>query len=245
MTVSYLARSPRTTAQNQGSQGPIMAAYGVHTNRSAMHANTLGHSCCRLYSLTAPSCPTLKRRPSHHASASTESPSLLGSTLLASHQSIPDSTTDRVALDFCKWELCWTMPLVDGFPRGSPISPLLHSSAAPYSPIRALKTSMSWVNGPRLEIYRVCSTRNHGITRTLHDNAWRLPGQPHHLSNVLSPLIDITWPEMELRLGNRISLHKMPQWINSKQLTVICAREISVQHPKNTNSPQAPHHHHH
>ncbi|KAJ8891869.1 hypothetical protein PR048_004424 [Dryococelus australis] len=35
--------------------------------------------------------------------------------------------------DFRKWESCRTMPLVGGFSRVSPVSPLLHSGAAPYS----------------------------------------------------------------------------------------------------------------
>ncbi|KAJ8895580.1 hypothetical protein PR048_000916 [Dryococelus australis] len=36
---------------------------------------------------------------------------------------------------------CWTMPLVSGFSRGLPFSPLLHSGAAPYSPRFALNVS--------------------------------------------------------------------------------------------------------
>ncbi|KAJ8872782.1 hypothetical protein PR048_026398 [Dryococelus australis] len=47
--------------------------------------------------------------------------------------------------DFRKWESCRTMPLVGGFSRGSPVSPPLHSGAAPYSlqsPSSALKTSL-------------------------------------------------------------------------------------------------------
>ncbi|KAJ8887168.1 hypothetical protein PR048_013383 [Dryococelus australis] len=43
--------------------------------------------------------------------------------------------------DFCKWESCWTMPLVGRFSLGSPISPPLHYGTAPYSlqsPLSAL-----------------------------------------------------------------------------------------------------------
>ncbi|KAJ8885392.1 hypothetical protein PR048_011589 [Dryococelus australis] len=47
--------------------------------------------------------------------------------------------------DFCKWESCWTMPLVGGFSWGSPVAPafipvLLHAHLA--SPPSALKTSL-------------------------------------------------------------------------------------------------------
>ncbi|KAJ8894654.1 hypothetical protein PR048_007318 [Dryococelus australis] len=47
--------------------------------------------------------------------------------------------------NFCKWEWCWTMPLVGGFSRGSPVSPPLHSGAAPHSlqsPSSVLETSL-------------------------------------------------------------------------------------------------------
>ncbi|KAJ8878510.1 hypothetical protein PR048_019088 [Dryococelus australis] len=35
--------------------------------------------------------------------------------------------------DFCKWESCWTMPLVDGFFGDLPFPPPFHSSGSPYS----------------------------------------------------------------------------------------------------------------
>ncbi|KAJ8872850.1 hypothetical protein PR048_026466 [Dryococelus australis] len=66
-------------------------------------------------------------------------------SLLASHQGYPGSIPRRVTPDFRMWESCWTMPLVGGFSRGSPVSPPFHSGAAPYSPqspSSALETSM-------------------------------------------------------------------------------------------------------
>ncbi|KAJ8895330.1 hypothetical protein PR048_000656 [Dryococelus australis] len=47
--------------------------------------------------------------------------------------------------DFRKWESCWTMPLVGGFSRESPVSPPPNSDSAPnslQSPSSALKTSL-------------------------------------------------------------------------------------------------------
>ncbi|KAJ8865707.1 hypothetical protein PR048_033227 [Dryococelus australis] len=45
--------------------------------------------------------------------------------LLASHQSEPGSFPGRFTPDFRKQESCRTMPLVDGFSRGSPVYPIL------------------------------------------------------------------------------------------------------------------------
>ncbi|KAJ8891078.1 hypothetical protein PR048_010587 [Dryococelus australis] len=44
-------------------------------------------------------------------------------SLLTSHRGDPGSIPGRATPDFRKWESCRTMPLVDGFPRGSPIFP--------------------------------------------------------------------------------------------------------------------------
>ncbi|KAJ8898271.1 hypothetical protein PR048_003631 [Dryococelus australis] len=43
--------------------------------------------------------------------------------LLASHQGEPGPIPGRVPLDFRMWESGWTMPLVSGFSRRSPVSP--------------------------------------------------------------------------------------------------------------------------
>ncbi|KAJ8897524.1 hypothetical protein PR048_002871 [Dryococelus australis] len=45
------------------------------------------------------------------------------------------SVTAGFLMDICTWESCRTMPLVDGFSQRSPVSPPLHSSAAPFPPL--------------------------------------------------------------------------------------------------------------
>ncbi|KAJ8875566.1 hypothetical protein PR048_023462 [Dryococelus australis] len=46
-------------------------------------------------------------------------------SLLSSHQGDPGSTPGWITADFRMWESCWTMLLVGGFFRGSPVSPAL------------------------------------------------------------------------------------------------------------------------
>ncbi|KAJ8869138.1 hypothetical protein PR048_030706 [Dryococelus australis] len=62
------------------------------------------------------------------------------------------SIPGRFAPDFRMWESCRTMPLVGGFPRGSPVPPPpppFHSSAAPYSP-RSLSSALDVESHPDL-----------------------------------------------------------------------------------------------
>ncbi|KAJ8873417.1 hypothetical protein PR048_024233 [Dryococelus australis] len=54
--------------------------------------------------------------------------------LLVSHQNESGSIPGRVTPDCRKWESSRTIPLVGGFSRRSPVSPPLHSDAAPFSP---------------------------------------------------------------------------------------------------------------
>ncbi|KAJ8885983.1 hypothetical protein PR048_012189 [Dryococelus australis] len=70
---------------------------------------------------------------------------LLSISTLAFHQGDPGSIRCWVIPDFRIWESCRTMPLVGWFNRGYPVSPPLHSGAAPLSSqltSSALKTSM-------------------------------------------------------------------------------------------------------
>ncbi|KAJ8877944.1 hypothetical protein PR048_022404, partial [Dryococelus australis] len=66
-------------------------------------------------------------------SATAAPPQNYKETLLASHQGEPGSIPGRFNTDIRKWGSCRTMPLVVGFSRGYPVSPTLHSGAAPYS----------------------------------------------------------------------------------------------------------------
>ncbi|KAJ8882434.1 hypothetical protein PR048_014242 [Dryococelus australis] len=55
--------------------------------------------------------------------------------LFPPYQGAPDSIPGQFTPDFRKGNRCRTMPLVDGFSLGSPVSPRpFHSGAAPYSP---------------------------------------------------------------------------------------------------------------
>ncbi|KAJ8869671.1 hypothetical protein PR048_028664 [Dryococelus australis] len=56
-------------------------------------------------------------------------------SLLACHQDDPGSIPGRATPDFRMWESRRTMPLVGGPSRGSPVSPPLHSGAAPLTSI--------------------------------------------------------------------------------------------------------------
>ncbi|KAJ8885946.1 hypothetical protein PR048_012152 [Dryococelus australis] len=52
-------------------------------------------------------------------------------SLLASHQGDPGSIPGRVTPDFRKCKSCYTMSLVGGFSRGSPVSPALSFRCCP------------------------------------------------------------------------------------------------------------------
>ncbi|KAJ8890126.1 hypothetical protein PR048_009633, partial [Dryococelus australis] len=90
--------------------------------------------------------------------------------LLVSNHGDPGSIHRRVTPDFCMWESCRTMPLVDGFSRGSPVSPAFSFQRYP------IFTSITVIGSQNLDakshpnvVIHSCSTDE--LRRCLHHAA--------------------------------------------------------------------------
>ncbi|KAJ8867523.1 hypothetical protein PR048_031325 [Dryococelus australis] len=118
----------------------------------------------------------------------------------------------------CKW--CRTMSLVSEFDWGSPVSPLLHSSVAPFSPQFAFIGSQD-VDASAVELRNRKSRGDPKKNLTTHINLQGRDGHEIHITFSYDPLSKILCPHEVRLLSSGQRIKKKWRWVCPAIVTFI------------------------